>query len=294
MALPRTAVVGPGGVGGLVGALLARAGAPVVYVARPETATALAANGLTVHSVQYGDFRVPATAVTTLTEPVDLCVLAVKETSLAAALADLPVDRVGLVLPLLNGIDHMSELRGRVPAERLLAGAIRVESTRVAPGVIEHTSPFCLIDLAGEAVPRAAIDAVASGLEAAGLSVHVRDSEAAVLWEKLAFLAPFALLTTHAGGPAGLIRTDRRADLEAVVREVAGVAAAEGASIDPDAIMGMFDFVPAEMKSSMQRDAEAGRPIELDAIGGAVLRGADRHAIDVPLTAKIVDDLRRR
>jgi 2-dehydropantoate 2-reductase len=53
----------------------------------------------------------------------------------------------------------------------------------------------------------------------------------------------------------------------------------------------MFDLAPAGLKSSMQRDAEAGRPTELDAIGGAVLRAARRHGIATPVTARLVDGL---
>src|SRR5947207_1270070 len=82
----------------------------------------------------------------------------------------------------------------------------------------------------------------------AGLDVTVRDGETALLWDKLAFLAPFALLTTHAAAPVGPVREERRADLEAVVREVAEVATAAGAPVDPAGILGMFDAVPAGMK----------------------------------------------
>jgi 2-dehydropantoate 2-reductase len=98
--------------------------------------------------------------------------------------------------------------------------------------------------------------------------------ETALLWDKLAFPAPLALLTMHAGAPAGVVRDERRADLETVIGEVAAVAGAAGARVEPTRILGMFDRVPAGMKSSMQRDAEAKRPTELDAIGGAVLRAS--------------------
>jgi 2-dehydropantoate 2-reductase len=307
----RVAVVGPGGVGGLLGAVLTRAGHPVVYVARPETAAALTAGGVSVHSAQFGDFAVPAEAVPRLDRPVDVCFVAVKATSLDEALDGVPAGALGggLVVPLLNGVDHMTTLRGVYPAEQVVAGAIRVESTRVAPGRIEHTSPFSWIELASttstsparrrlaprsdpdRSPPRERVEELAAQLTRAGLDVTVRDSETALLWDKLAFLAPFALLTTHAAAPVGPVREDRRPDLEAVVREVAEVATAAGAPVDPAAILGMFDAVPPGMKSSMQRDAEAGRPIELDAIGGAVLRGARRYQIDTPVTARLVGEL---
>ncbi|MGN9908634.1 ketopantoate reductase family protein [Phytohabitans sp. LJ34] len=290
------AVVGPGGVGGLVGAVLTRAGHPVVFVARPDTAAALTAGGLEVSSVQYGDFRVPATAVPRLAAPVDVCVVAAKATALDAALDAVPAEVLGagLVLPLLNGVDHMAGLRERFPSARVLAGAIRVESTRVAPGRIAHTSPFCAVELAGDDTPRTRLETLAGQLGAAGIDAAVRDSEALVIWDKLAFLAPLALLTTAYGATAGEVREKYRGDLEAVVGEVAAVARAAGATGDAGAVIGFFDRMPPGMKSSMQRDVEAGRPAEVDAIGGAVLRAAARAGVDTPVTARIVEDLRAR
>ena len=289
-------MVGPGGVGGLLGAVLTRAGHPVVYVARPDTAAALNSGGIGVRSAQFGEFHVPARAVPRLAEPVDVCLVAVKATSLDAAMAGVPADVLGdgLVLPMLNGVEHMTALRTAYPGAQVVAGAIRVESTRVAAGRIEHTSPFSWIQVASDTAPRERVDALAAQLTEAGLDVTVRDDETVLLWDKLAFLAPFALLTTHAGAPVGVVREERRADLEAVVGEVAAVAGAAGADVDPASILGMFDAVPEGMKSSMQRDAEAYRPTELDAIGGAVLRAGQRHGVGTPVTARLVEEIRAR
>jgi 2-dehydropantoate 2-reductase len=286
-------VVGPGGVGGLLGAVLTRAGHRVVYVAKPETAATLTSGGISVRSAQFGEFHVPAKAAPRLAGQVDMVLLAVKATSLDEALAGVPSEALGdgLVLPLLNGVEHMAVLRARFPAAQVVAGAIRVESTRVAPGRIEHTSPFSWIEVASDTAPRDRVDAVAAQLRQAGFEVKVRDDETALLWDKLAFLAPLALLTTHAGAPVGAVRDERRGELEAVVGEIAAVAGAAGVRVDPATLLGTFDRVPAGMKSSMQRDAEANRATEVDAIGGAVLREARRHGIDTPVTARLVDEL---
>ena len=287
-------MVGPGGVGGLVGAVLARAGHLVEYVARADTAAALNSGGLSVRSAEFGEFHVPAKATVRLSGRVDMCLVAVKATSLDAALAGVPPAALGdgLVLSLLNGVEHMTALRGHFPAAQVVAGAIRVESTRVAPCHIEHTSPFSWIEVASDTAPRERVEALATQLRHAGFDVTIRENETVLLWDKLAFLAPLALLTTHAGAPAGVVRDGRRADLEAVITEVAAVAVACGARADAATILAMFDRVPAGMKSSMQRDVEANRPTELDAIGGAVLRAARRHGIDTPVTARLVDELR--
>ncbi|WP_432825082.1 ketopantoate reductase family protein [Dactylosporangium sp. CA-092794] len=281
------AILGPGGVGGLLGAVLTRAGHDVVYVARPETAAVLNASGLSVQSVQFGDFAVLARAVETLDAPVGLAIVATKAASLDAALDRAPALPGAAVLPLLNGVDHMDTLRQRYPGARVLAGAIRVESTRVAPGRIEHTSQFSGIELAG---PGAA--EVAALLESAGFEVTLRSGEAEVLWDKLALLAPLALITTAARASIGTARESRRTDLVEVVQEVAAVANASGSDTDPAAVLRILDLVPAQMKSSMLRDAEAGRPLELDAIGGSVLHAGVRLGIPTPATARVVAELR--
>ena len=289
----RVAVVGPGGVGGLLGALMTRAGHEVRYVARPDTAAALNAHGVHVTSALFGQFHVRAVAAPQATGPVDLCLVTVKAGNLDEALAAVLADTVGdgLVLPLLNGVEHMAVLRGRFPPGQVVAGAIRVESTRVGPGRVEHASPFCLIDVASATAPRHRVEALAEQMRGAGPGVAVGDDEATVLWGKLALLAPMALLTTHARAPMGVVRDQRRSDLGAVAAEIATVAQAAGAHVELDTVHAMFDRVPFDFKSSMQRDAEAGRPTELDAIGGAVLRAAQRFGVATPVTARLVAEL---
>lgn len=291
------AVLGPGGVGGLVGGLLARDGHRVTCLAGSDTVAALREGGLSVRSGEYGEFAVPVEADTELRTPVDALLITVKATALQPALDRVPPDAIGagLVLPLLNGIEHLEVLRDRYPAEQVVAGAIRVESTRVAPGRIEHTTPFAMVDLASRTTPQSRVDELATRLHEAGLQVTVRDDETTMLWDKLTFLATLALLTTRYEATAGEIRTNRRnLLLLEVVDEVVAVAQATGADVGTEAVLGLFDQVPADMKSSMQRDAEAGRPLELDAIGGAVLHAAAQNGVAVPVTARLVTDLEAR
>jgi hypothetical protein len=94
------------------------------------------------------------------------------------------------------------------------------------------------------------------------------------MWSKLTFLTALALLTTAAQAAAGEVRKRWRGDLVAMVGEVAAVGRAEGAAVSADDVVGFFDAIPTGMKSSMQRDAATGRRLELDAIGGAVVRPA--------------------
>ncbi|WP_339129122.1 2-dehydropantoate 2-reductase [Streptomyces sp. f51] len=288
------AVLGPGGVGGLLAALLSRSGHRVVCLAGDGTARKLAADGVEVRSAHFGDFTARVAADTELREPADVCVIAVKATALDAAMERLPAKVLGeeaLVVPLLNGVEHPARLRERYGYERVAPAVIRVESTRIAPGVIEHGSPFAEVDLTADTAPVARVEALVGALEWAGVRARVQDDESAALWAKMSFLAPFALLTTRYGVPVGDVRTLHRAELTALVEETAAVGRACGAPVDAATALARYDAFPAATKSSMQRDAEAGRALELDAIGGALLRAAERTGVPVPVASALVGHL---
>jgi 2-dehydropantoate 2-reductase len=292
----RVAVLGPGAVGGLLGALLARRGAEVICLAPPATAAHIARHGLELRSPMLGDARVAVRAAGRLEEPVDACLVTVKATQLERAVEAVPAEALGggLVVPFLNGVDHIGWLRGRYPAAQVVAATIAVESTRVAPGVIQHDSPFVIVQVAHGPADPARVEELAARLTEVGLDVTVRDREALALWAKLALLAPIALLTTWAAAPIGEARRRHPDELVALVREAAEAARAEGVELDAEATIRTLEGLPPGMRSSMLKDAEAGQPIELDAIGGAVLRAATRGGIDVPVTAKLVADLQAR
>jgi 2-dehydropantoate 2-reductase len=286
----RVAVLGPGGVGGLLAVLLARQGHAVTCLARGETAAHIDRHGLRLSSDRYGELTAAASGSEQLAAGVDVCLVTTKATQLDEALERVPADVLGnaVLVPLLNGIEHMEVLRRRFPAARTVAGAIRVVASRPAPGAIRHEGQLAAVQLGPGA------EELAAALEHAGLDVTTRSDEAGLLWDKLCFLAPVALLTTQAMTPLGPVREQRGDDLAAVVREVAAVARADGADGDAEATLAFMRSVPAGMRSSMQRDAEGGNPTELEAIGGAVLRAAARHGVAVPVTERIVTELRGR
>jgi 2-dehydropantoate 2-reductase len=293
----QVAVLGPGGIGGLLAALLARRGDRVTCLAPPATAAHLAEHGLELRSPTLGDAKVAVEAATRLDHPVDVVFVTVKATQLEAAVEAVPAEVLsdGLVVPFLNGIDHMAWLRERYPAGQVVAGTIRIESTRVGPGLIEHASPFAVVELAvADPSRREQVEALGARLAATGLDVTIRDDEAATLWSKLSVLAPIALVTTWTAAPLGEARARHGDELMAVAREIVAAARADGVDLDEAATLAILERVPDTMRSSMQKDAAAGRPIELDAIGGAVLRAAERGGTQAPVTARLVADLRQR
>lgn len=291
----RITVLAPGGVGGLLAGALASDGRDVAVVATESTAEHIAEHGLAVESAVLGDFRVGVPAAPAATEPADVLVIAPKATALEAALKRVPPQQVAegaLVLPLLNGYEHMALLRSYYPRAHVLGASIRVEATRTGPGRIAQTSPFADMDIAYSGAPPERVERLAAALRSAGLRVRIRDDEDAVLWRKFQFLLATALVCTHHGTAIGTARTERRAEMVGVAEEVAAVAAANGISVETDRVVGMFAAAPAATKPSMLRDREAGRPMEIDALGGALLRAAERAGTPVPIVERLVADLR--
>jgi 2-dehydropantoate 2-reductase len=290
------AVLGPGGVGGFIAAALARAGEDVTVVAREPTAELIQRDGLVVESVRLGNFSARPAATPALDQNVDVLIVATKANGLAAGLERIHA-APSLVVPLLNGLDHMVDLREHFGPQHVAAGTIRIESDRPEPGRIVQTSPFLRIDVAADDVRlRPALDRFAETLQAADIPVEVGPSEAQILWSKLVRLNALACTTSACDCQIGFIRSDPewRAALEGCINEAAAVANADGASIDPAARLAELDEAHPGLGSSMQRDIAAGREPELDAIPGAVLRGGRRHGIDCPTVSRLSEIIARR
>jgi 2-dehydropantoate 2-reductase len=279
----KHAVLGAGGVGGLVGAALARAGRPVTLLVRNPDHPIV----VKVESEKLGNFEVHVEVASRLERPVDVLWITTKSTQLEAALPSAPAALVtGTVVPLLNGVDHVARLREIYP--QVTPGAIRVEAERVAPGHFRQLGPFVVVDLAG---PLAA--EIASELTAAGIDARVREDELTMLWSKLIMLAPLALTTTATNRPLGGVRADPRwrERLFGVLEEAAEVARAEGAVVDVEATRGMLLAAPDGMRSSMQKDREQGNPLELDGVAGPIIRGGRAHDIPTPHTSLLLSAL---
>jgi 2-dehydropantoate 2-reductase len=283
----RHAILGAGGVGGFVGAVLAAAREPVLLLLRPETLAVHPAT-LTLDS-PLGRLVAPVALAANLVEAVDLLWITPKATQLEAALAAVPDPRyAGTVVPLLNGVDHVARLRSRFGNERVIPATIAAELERPAPGQILHRSSFARFGFA--AAGQTALAGVAEVLTRFGCSVAFEADELTLLWRKLVMLAPMALNTTAARRSVGELRADpewtRR--FEQAAREACAVAIAEGARIEVEQMLAVLRGLPDSLQSSMQKDVAAGRPPELDAIGGPILRAGQRHGIAVPITAELV------
>jgi 2-dehydropantoate 2-reductase len=288
----KHAILGAGGVGGLIGACLAHAGHSVTLIVRRET-LAQYPKKLRLESA-FGNFEVDV-AIAAAVPAVDVLWITVKATQLDAALTEFKnPDSVRAIVPLLNGIDHVALLRGRYGVDRVIPATIAGETERVSPGHIVHCSPFARLNVlsAGRELLGGTIDQ----LQQMGFTCSFIDDEPTLMWGKLVFLAPFALSTTAADKTVGEILSDPelRSLGEACVREACAVGVAEGAKVDPEKVLAGVAGMPANMRSSMQKDVERDNAPELDAIAGPILRGARKHGIAVPVTTKLVAAVEQR
>ncbi|HEY2216541.1 MAG TPA: 2-dehydropantoate 2-reductase [Solirubrobacteraceae bacterium] len=292
----KIAVLGPGGVGGLLAGALERAGDEVTIVARESTAELIAEDGLRVGSVKLGEFIERPRATARLDDDVDALIVATKAAGLEAALERIAV-APPVVLPLLNGLDHIALLRERFAAETVLAGTIRVEADRPQPGVVVHTSPFLLVEMASRyESARPQMDALVAALGNAGVSARadrpISDhAEAQVMWSKLVRLNALACTTSAYDKLLGEIRStpELRADLVGAIEESCAAGQAEGAdNVNPQKAIDELEQAHATLGSSMQRDIAAQREPEVDAIPGSVLRAARRHNLRCPTIERLV------
>jgi 2-dehydropantoate 2-reductase len=289
----RHAILGMGGVGGLIGAVLAHAGDDVTAVVRAP-ALAQYPPRLSLES-RFGAFSVPVPAVAVVNEPFDVLWVAVKATQLEAALAAVQrPEMLGAVVPLLNGVDHVALLRSRFGHERVVPATISVESERTAPGRIVHRSPFA--DLQVSAIGEARLAPAVQKLHEFGFGTRFVEDEATLLWSKLVFLAPLALTTSAAMKAIGEVVSDPpwRARLERCAAEACAVAVASGARVDATRTVQMLLGLPAALRSSMLKDVAAGQPPELDAIAGPIVDAGPRHDIDVSVTRELAEMVRAR
>jgi len=287
----RIAVMGAGGVGGCLGALLTQAGADVTLIARGEHLKAMRQNGLRLVQ-QTTEFTVPVNATSEPSEvgTADLVLLAVKTyqiTEASQAIRPLIGPKTQIVT-LQNGVDSADELVREFGPDRVLPGASYTIASIESPGVIKQQSKTARIVFGradGQITPEA--EAVQDCLTPA-IDAELTGDIASVLWSKFLLTAPGNAINATARFPVTrLIQTDEgRNLLIGAMQEVAAVGLAAGVNIDPEAIpkgIKFMESLPQDQRMSMLGDIEAGRPLELEAQAGAVVRIGRRVNVPTPI-----------
>lgn len=289
----RIAVLGAGGIGGYYGARLAEGGADVALVARGAHLAALQADGLRVRSPRGdAELHLPATDVPADIGPVDVVLVTVKSQDTAGA-AELLSPLLGpdtMVVSLQNGLGNEEHLAEAIGHERVLGGLCYILATIAEPGTIEHVGgPATVVfgELAGGTSARG--ERLREAFAAGGVDVTVSTDVRAEIWTKFAFILALSGITAAARLSIGEIRSSPPAWelFRRMLREAGAVAAAEGSPLD-DGVLARHEelarSLEADVHSSLHYDLTHGKPMELDALHGELLRRARRHGVDVPVT----------
>lgn len=290
----RVLVMGTGGVGGYFGGILAKSGHEVVFVARGAHLEAMRRRGLEVRDREESTLLWPIHAVRVPSEadgPFDLVLFTVKTydtTEAAEAIRPVVGPRTS-VLPLQNGVDAVDEIGALVGAPHLLAGTTNIGSRIAEPGVIERFSPFCNVTIGepgGGLSERVA--SIAAALREAGLDDVTASPDAQrAVWEKFMLLAPLASATSACNVSSGYVRSapEGRALWQAMMREVQAVGQAAGVHLpeeSAEAVERFFMGLPDTHTTSMQRDYEARRRVELEHLAGTVVRRGRATGVPTP------------
>jgi 2-dehydropantoate 2-reductase len=289
----KIAVIGVGGVGGYFGGRLAQAGHDVTFLARGATLEALRTRGLRVDSI-LGDFVLDRVNVTN-TGTFDAILMAVKAWQLPDAAAQI-LPMLGddtMVVPLENGIDAPEILANIVGPQHVVGGLCAIVSFIVAPGHIRHAASEPIV-MFGELDHRASdrVERLRAAFASANVHVEVPPDIQRSMWTKFLFIATMSGIGALTRVPVGVWRADAevRAMADRSLREVLALATARGIDLGSDAIERTwqhYDGLAPDSTSSMQRDIIDGKPSELDAQLGAIVRLARESGVETPVTSMI-------
>jgi 2-dehydropantoate 2-reductase len=298
----RITVFGAGAVGGYFGGRLAQAGQDVVFIARGDHLRAMQTRGLRVDSIE-GNFVIdPVHGTDDPTEigVADAILVGVKAWQVPEA-AEAMRPMVGpetFVLPLENGVEAPSQLAEVLGKQHVLGGLCRIISARVEPGHIRHAGIAPTVtfgELDGRRSER--VERLREAFEEAeGVTPYIPSDIRVAMWEKFLFIAALSGVGAVTRAPIGVLRSlpETRRMLEEAMAEILAVAQALGIALPqgtPTQTMAFIDGLPASGTASMQRDAMAGRPSELESQNGAVVRLGHEAGVDTPVHSFIYRSL---
>jgi 2-dehydropantoate 2-reductase len=285
------AILGPGAVGGTFAVRFLQADYRTLCVGPPATVQLMGLAGISFELNGSEPLVVRPEVTERLTQPVSLLVVAVKAPQLEEALVRVEPETVanGVVLPLLNGLEHMELLRERFDG-RVAAGSLsRFEAYRPGRVQVVQKSHTALVTMASQDLPGEELEYAADIVRRAGIDVELESDEKRVLWRKAVRLAVLAPITALTQKTVGELRTDLewRPKMERAVEEACAIATADGVSLMPSAQWTRITEMEHSLTTSAARDVAAGRRSEIDAITGAVVRAGERHGVECPVLTEL-------
>jgi 2-dehydropantoate 2-reductase len=294
----RVAVFGAGGIGAYFGGRLALAGAEVHLIARGAHLEALRRDRLRVLSTK-ADFEIvlPAADDPRDVGPVDFVLFTVKSRDTAAAAARLGplLHPDTAVVSLQNGLGNVETIAAAAGPRHTMGGVAYLLSTIAEPGLVVHSAgPATVIfgELDGRRSDRAS--RLLDALRTAGVDATLSEEIWRSIWDKFVFICALSGMTAAVRLPIGDIRSvpDSWQMFRDVLHEV---ASAEGVVLSDDAI-GRHEALAQALEpgtfSSLHHDLTTGKPMELEALQGELVRRARNHGVAVPATEALYAILR--
>ena len=289
----KFAIFGTGGVGGYFGGRLAQAVQDVTFIARGRQLSAIQQAGLKVDSIS-GDFVVqPAKATDSPRSvgTVDVVILAIKAWQINEAIIEMKplIGNGTLIVPLLNGIEHVDLLVNEFGREHVLGGLCRISTYIAEAGYIKHVGidPFLVFgELGGEKSARVQ-ELYDIFKTVRGVTAQTSENIELAMWEKFLFICSMSGVGAVTRQPVGGFRSipESRSMLRRALEEVVLVANARGVELTENSVtsvMERIDQIQPDIMASMQKDIIEGRPSELDAQTGAIVRMAHEADVSVP------------
>jgi 2-dehydropantoate 2-reductase len=296
----RIAVFGAGSVGGYFGGRLALAGEDVMFIARGAHLQAMRTQGLRVESLK-GDFTVPSVQATdnpAEVGPVDVVLVAVKTWQVPeAAQAIRPmVGGETFVVPLQNGLEAPAQVAAVLGSRHVLGGTCVISSAITAPGCIRHLGlepSVTFGELDHHTSPRA--ERLREAFMRAEVTAVIPADIQVAIWEKFMAIR-FGPVGAVARAPVGVLRSvpETRRMVEQACVETLTVARARGIALAEDSparTMAAVDTIAPGIIASLQRDITGGRPSELEALTGALVRLGAEVGVATPLHAFVYGSL---
>ena len=292
----KVAVMGTGGVGGYFGALLARGGHEVTFIARGPHLKAIQERGLRVESQLDGDFTASGAATGDTSTPgvQDLVLFTVKMHQNQQAIpAVMPLMGPGtVVLTLQNGIDNGDELTKVLGQEPVMIGSVYMEGRIKAPGVVTQGGPGRAVF--GELDPglTARGKSLLVEFEKAGWRVELAENMPGMLWKKFAYIVGSAGVNAATNTDYGEMRSvpETRDLIKGAISECLAVGRALGAPVMEDSLewaMTALDNFPETGRASLAKDFQEGNPVELEGLNGAAVRLGKQAGVPTPLNDAI-------
>ncbi len=282
------AVIGAGAIGGLLAAELAGAGEPVTLCSRSPLERLVVERPGGVSELALGDGLASVTDPAAVT-PVDWVVVALKtqDSPAAGPWLERLAEPGSVVVAAQNGIEHEQRVGPLCGPAELLPALVYAAVERVGPGRLLHRTGRRVVVTEGEAGERFRELLGPSVLEVEPVADFHTEA-----WRKLLGNLAGNSLTALTGGRAALVRSGRLRSLAlSLLREGVAVGRAEGAALDDGDVertLAFYDALPDDAGSSMLYDRLAGRPLEFDALTGALVRAARHHGIEVPLNGAML------